>query len=91
MLSGLLPGDTVLVRNTVDRNGPGKIRSFREALYRASEVKGPGNVICTVVRDDDPKVKRVLHRNMIMPVDPVVFTDANIENKEAQPQPQNNY
>ena len=86
MLSELLPGDTVLVRNTVDRGGPGKIRSFWEqALYRVSEVKGPGNVICTVVRDNDPKVKRVLHRNIIMPVDPVVFTDANVENKEATP------
>ena len=53
-------------------------------MYRVCEVKGPGNVICTVVRDDDPKVTKVLHCNMIMPVDQVVFTETRSQTKKSK-------
>ena len=68
LLASLSPGDAVLVKNTVERGGPGKLRSFWEpALYQVVDVNGPGNVICSVKKVSGDGKIRVLHRNMLMP------------------------
>ena len=68
LLTSLEPGDLVLVRNTVERGGPGKLRSYWEPHpYVVKEITGTGKVVNKVERLDGTGKPRVLHRNMLMP------------------------
>ena len=69
ILGDLVVGDRVLVKNVRERGGPGKLRSYWEQkVYVVTEKKS--EVVYTVIEEgsvDDTK-KRVLHRNMFLPV-----------------------
>ena len=69
-LSCLEVGDRVLVQNK-EKGGPGKIRSFWEQqVYRITALKGSAGVVYEIQPEDQEGKgrKRVVHRNMIMPV-----------------------
>ena len=62
-------GDRVLVKNVREKGGPGKIRSYWEQkVYVVNEKKG--EVVYSVIEEGekDETKKRVLHRNMLLPV-----------------------
>ena len=69
-LSGkLFIGDRVLVKNVVERGGPGKIRSFWEQqVYIVIDTHGTEGVVYSIQKEHDNKSrKRTVHRNMLMP------------------------
>ena len=67
-LTPLQSGDRVLLKNVVERGGPGKLRSYWERkVYRIEDCQGP---VYTVIDENNKQAKRrVVHRNMIMLVD----------------------
>ena len=67
-LMALQVGDRVLVKNVVERCGPGKLRSYWEQnIYIIKVIHGEGNVVYSIQQEGDPKAKiRVVHRNMLM-------------------------
>ena len=70
MLMPLEVGDRVLIKNT-ETGGPGKLRSYWEQdVYRILAKKGDLDVVLEVRKEDDLKARRrVVHRNMLLPVD----------------------
>ena len=69
LLGDLVVGDRVLVKNVREKGGPGKIRSYWEQkVYVVNEKKG--EVVYSVIEEGekDETKKRVLHRNMLLPV-----------------------
>ena len=71
MLDDLQPGCRVLVRNYKEKGGPGKLRSFwEEDVYVIVRVHTDLKVVYDVRKEGGKKNKiRVVHRNMILPVD----------------------
>eukprot|EP00795_Rhopilema_esculentum_P010177 gene10177-18848_t len=66
--SDLKPGDRVLVKNVIERGGPGKLRSFREEkIYIVLNRKGPNAAVYEVRPENQDEKTRVLHRNLLMP------------------------
>ena len=66
--------DRVLIKNVVERGGPGKLRSFWEQdIYVVKERKGgPDGVVYAVQKEHEPRGKlRVVHRNMLLPISPL--------------------
>lgn len=63
-------GDRVLIRNT-ETGGPGKLRSYWEQdVYVVLQEKGDLGVVLEVRKENDLKARRrVVHRNMLFPVD----------------------
>ena len=83
-LDALAIGDRVLVKN-VKTGGPGKLRSFWEQdIYVVVDLKGGGeSVVYSVQKEGDRRSRiRVLHRNMLRPVN-----DSFQLNKPKQTQP----
>ena len=70
LLMPLAVGDRVLVKNT-ETGGPGKLRSYWEQdVYVVSAKKGDLEVVFEVHKEKDPKARRrVIHRNMLLPVE----------------------
>ena len=66
----LMVGDRVLVKNT-ETGGPGKLRSYWEQdVHEVLAKKGDLEVVLEVRKENNPKARRrVIHRNMLLPVD----------------------
>ena len=70
ILGDLSVGDRVLVKNVREKGGPGKLRSYWEQkVFVIKEKKG--DVVYSVLEEGEKNVgkMRVLHRNMLLPVD----------------------
>ena len=66
--SAFKPGDRVLVKNVLERGGPGKLWSFWEdKIYIVDSRKGLDGSVYEVYSENDPNRKRVLHRNLLLP------------------------
>ena len=63
-------GSRVLVRNVVERGGPGKIRSYWEDnIYVIKSQKGDNSPVFEVEPERGGGRTRILHRNMLLPCD----------------------
>ena len=64
-------GERVLVRNVVDRGGPGKIRSYWEQqVYVVVDRKGgPKGLVYSIQKEGNRRSRiRIVHQNMLKPV-----------------------
>ncbi|CAI5668147.1 unnamed protein product [Oreochromis niloticus] len=63
-------GSRVLVRNVVERGGPGKIRSYWEDnIYIIKRQKGQDSPVFELEPENGKGRTRILHRNMLLPCD----------------------
>ena len=83
MLGPLIPQDKVLIKNVVERGGPGKLRSYWEQdIYEVIErLGGQDGVVYKVTKLDKPDGKiRTVHRNLLMLCNNLPLEDANLTN-----------
>lgn len=65
--SDLKPDDRVLLKNVLEKGGPGKLRSFWEdKIYIVLNGKDPLNAIYEVLPESQLGRTRVLHRNLLL-------------------------
>ena len=58
----------MLVKNVLERGGPGKLKSFWEdKIYIVDSRKGQDSSVHEVHPESDSNHKRVLHRNLLLP------------------------
>ena len=70
LLAQLRVGDRVLLQNKKQRGGPGKLRAFWEpVIYVVKSVKGEEGVVYEICKQSDGSGTRIVHRNMLLPVD----------------------
>ena len=82
LLMPLAVGDRVLVKNT-ETGGPGKLRSYWEQdVYVVTAKKGDLEVVFEVRKENVPKARRrVVHRNMLLPVEDQFGADTDNDPK----------
>lgn len=69
-------GDGVLIKNVVERGGPGKIRAYWEQkVYTVRDIK-QGGVVYTVQKEDVPSSRqRTVHCNLLMPCQNLILQE----------------
>jgi len=81
----LEPGQRVLVKNSTERGGPGKLRSYWEdQVYVVTGRKHPGSPVYDVKPEKGVGRSRVLHRNVLLPCDFLPMEESDREAKETQ-------
>ena len=88
-LTSLEIGERVLVKNVVERGGPGKIRSFWEQdIYLVKDKKGgERSLVYSIQKENDARNRiRVVHRNLLLPVSPIfqIRTETTPTNKRGE-------
>ena len=80
--------DRVLVKNLLEKGGPGKLRSFWEnTIYIAIDQKDPNSSVYTVKPLHMQGRQRVQHRNLLLPC-PYLPYDVGTENEQCRSTPQ---
>lgn len=70
----LHPGDRVLVKNLTPRGGPSKLRNYWEdSIHTVVRQLGSDIPVYEVRPERGPRRSRVLHRNILMPCDHLLF------------------
>ena len=88
----LQPGDHVLVRNTREQGGPGKLRSYWEPDIYIILNRKENRVVYEVQKLSCGRgEKRTLHRNMLLPCDLLEVPIGASNNKKQTTKPIQNY